>query len=1748
MGTVRPARRRAGVVVAAAAIAMATVTLAPAGDARAAAPRVSGSVVLDTNADGTVNGTTPTGLNEPGFGGVQIDVVCVGGAQDGAVLATTTSAANGTYAIEDIALVDGAGDATCASGQVAVRATVIDDRYSITNGAGPDNDTPRTADPQVGTSATFTLDTATDQSVTTLVRPDWYLDLGIPVDGGTGLPAVYTGSAPFDTSDPGCPATPQDGHDCAAQDLVVRNQDTVTFTYAVTASSLDNLSPTTGDVVLEQTLDLDPDGSGGNPASVATFARIPARCKPTGGGGTPPPTSVIIAHPSETVVAEGSFGPAGTTSLTLLCNLGVWTQTGDAITLQPVVQISGESPNGSQLGSAARIYAVDDAAVPTAVPDDNVGYGPIDVTAAPAYELDKKGFFEQQPATVDIGNGPEPGFYTYAVIQVKTLRKSGVEALQQPITVNEDVFGFLPDGTTAYPGMRYAIVGCAPNANGWPGTVGGRTAPYGNYNASFLDYSVIDSGTCAVARNTPGDQTSDYTLTFSGIDMSGVRYPTRDFSGSDLSAGPFYVASYQVAVFIPYAAVDAADGVPGDNAGGLTLYNRVGGFDPAGIGGANNFGAGVEPGYCDAASVDGQNLNAVGMPHCDTMPNGSRSDNVIGPTSFTFGPGYFAKYLLDQTVLYNANWQALPGLTAAHDGASELQPGQIADTHLNWINYGVPSGWTDSRLCDVFDNTMMQLVPSSATVAGGTDTLYAWLSADGPGTGNYDPTLEAAYNAKWIFEFGHIDVDYDTDGAGPDTGDTPMSTAVVNPSTGRFDGTWASQGSKRCEDNATSNGTWYTDPTQVPGGIDAVNAVRVRPGIDPATGLPTRQDFGVNNRLNFGMRIRDRFLGGPFSGTTIPVGAVAANFGSVRANENGDGNWTGRGYLPSPENTAVDGDRITVSRATLAIQKRTITVDGVGDGAADFGQTGSAVAGNAIVWEVVASVMATSTQPAPVTNLTITDVLPQYADYDPDCTAAITGGTPADVVQPDTPALGKTTLTWTIPSFTPNTPLPPRRICTNSDPLAPNGTSLVNHSVITYDGSPNQPFDDHTVVLDQTGEVKLRKTVDAPLDPLNDTQVYKLSAQNFSDTLSVGAPTIIEVFPYNGDALPLGGINRNPPSAFTGALRLTGAASVTNINGGTYAGQFLYSGDAPGTINQNLNLNTSTWCSESASAFTLVSGSGSCPAAFADVTAIKFIGAANLTPFTTVAMSGLTITFTLQAGDPIDPFSATANQPNNVYTDRFTMFSSTFTNQQGFQTLASNRTVVRTASHTVGDWIFEDRDGDGKYTDGRDLPAPDATVNLWYVPATGPAVQVGTTTSTDGRYLFTGLPSGRYYVEIPASQFAAGGPLAGFTISPTPASGTTEADIDENDDVSHDAIAGTGGSVVSNTFTLSATKNASTGALTGDEPTGENLHGVVDATTTDPFSNLAIDLALARPPAIDIEKEVCTLADNTCDPAAPLGTGGWSVDLVAGNGPDTEIATKVYGGTARWRITVTNTGDQYLSDVTVADAVVAGCAKATTDVAAFADLGPGAVEIYTCESTNLTAAIQPNTAVVTGTPPAGQGVVTDTDTASVQLTSQLDLHKVIVDPAPTDGNGDAATFPVSVSCVPPSGGAPTVTDVSLDRNGTVVSVVGVLVGSVCTVTETDTDGGIVTIAPASPITVIGAAATEVTITNAYPATPPPVVLPPVPVTTSPPPSSTDAPLPVTGGDSTRPIGAAIAAVLVGALLVVVAMRRRHRTS
>jgi len=86
------------------------------------------------------------------------------------------------------------------------------------------------------------------------------------------------------------------------------------------------------------------------------------------------------------------------------------------------------------------------------------------------------------------------------------------------------------------------------------------------------------------------------------------------------------------------------------------------------------------------------------------------------------------------------------------------------------------------------------------------------------------------------------------------------------------------------------------------------------------------------------------------------------------------------------------------------------------------------------------------------------------------------------------------------------------------------------------------------------------------------------------------------------------------------------------------------------------------------------------------------------------------------------------------------------------------------------------------------------------------------------------------------------------------------------------------------------------------------------------------------------------------------------------------------GGTATFQITVTNTGDVELTNVTVADASAPDCNRS------LGTLAPGqSAPTYTCTIANVTVAFD-NVAIATGTPPVG-GAVTATDTAPVTLTA-----------------------------------------------------------------------------------------------------------------------------------------------------------------
>jgi uncharacterized repeat protein (TIGR01451 family) len=138
------------------------------------------------------------------------------------------------------------------------------------------------------------------------------------------------------------------------------------------------------------------------------------------------------------------------------------------------------------------------------------------------------------------------------------------------------------------------------------------------------------------------------------------------------------------------------------------------------------------------------------------------------------------------------------------------------------------------------------------------------------------------------------------------------------------------------------------------------------------------------------------------------------------------------------------------------------------------------------------------------------------------------------------------------------------------------------------------------------------------------------------------------------------------------------------------------------------------------------------------------------------------------------------------------------------------------------------------------------------------------------------------------------------------------------------------------------------------------------------------------------------------------------------------------GGAASFSITVTNTGNVTLTNVTVTDSLAPACNASSSTIPALASMAPGVSVSYNCALTNVTASFT-NSATVTGTPPSGPNV-TATDTAPVTVTTPpppaVTHPKIAItkDPASqTIGQGGKATFTITVT----NTGDVTLTDVTV---------------------------------------------------------------------------------------------------------------------
>jgi hypothetical protein len=193
----------------------------------------------------------------------------------------------------------------------------------------------------------------------------------------------------------------------------------------------------------------------------------------------------------------------------------------------------------------------------------------------------------------------------------------------------------------------------------------------------------------------------------------------------------------------------------------------------------------------------------------------------------------------------------------------------------------------------------------------------------------------------------------------------------------------------------------------------------------------------------------------------------------------------------------------------------------------------------------------------------------------------------------------------------------------------------------------------------------------------------------------------------------------------------------------------------------------------------------------------------------------------------------------------------------------------------------------------------------------------------------------------------------------------------------------------SNDVTAATTNTAS---ATGTPPSGP------DVTSSTSSANVTISASTTDPNAgISVLVQVCTLAtEASCDPS---------------NAADWAASTTVYNTTVRWRVVITNTGTDPLTDIYVTSSL----APTENDCAGSVTAGPlnaGSVTDYECETDNVTApATVTQTVTASADPPTGPFITSAGSTATAQVESST----------PPPGTGIAALLQTSRW---PGGGSP----------------------------------------------------------------------------------------------------------------------------
>ncbi|MDQ0031067.1 DUF7507 domain-containing protein [Arthrobacter bambusae] len=1032
--------------------------------------------------------------------------------------------------------------------------------------------------------------------------------------------------------------------------------------------------------------------------------------------------------------------------------------------------------------------------------------------------------------------------------------------------------------------------------------------------------------------------------------------PTLAGDTSPIPPGMCYVSTWGIVVGIPNTSLNGSTGV--------SATNRVSQLSATDAAGNANYGGNPDPGTGMDNNQVASNTFLIGKQHGWTSV-------LKGPSP---GAPGFNLYKTDEF------YRGQPVGSNFNTGDGYVTQSSLYQSFVAVSLGGVkdlPAGFI---MCMTIDNahdtiaTTSQL-PSYATVFGAPNVTAAGI---------------------WTIQYG-------TGGnTGLNSGD---GTGWANP---------AAQQQGSC--NTSDSPSWYSSPSQVPGGAGAVTKVRfVLNQTLTIADQVTARGTGASDVLGeIGLKVR----------ASVPGGTVIPNYQWATGDPDAVTAANPSGTVVSTYNvadaTGVRGDRVTVTGVRVLVGKSS--------------NKAQYLAGQTTTFTLTPSSSALQASPAPLAqNIVLTDTLPSGLSYVGGSAVGSTNFSSACSTTACAPssvtvnANGTTTLIWQLGTVAAGTGLPKISYKALISATTTAGTNYTNTVVVAADNDSSPAryrTANATININGGASFAVAKSSPTPLTQPGDPKVFNLDFQNLSP-VDYASTDFVDWLPFNGD-------QRAPASSYgVGTVSLSGTPTVT---AGTQTVTFLYSNYATNQLNMATDTDPTTmnaaiqWCTQAQF------GTPGCPANFAAVTGIRLQGG------TITAHSATTIQYTL---------SATGDSNGDLYSNQATGRVAGL----GLP-VSSNTATVKTVLGSISGTVWDDSTNKNGLIDNGEPDLSGTTVQL--LDSSGTVIGT-TTTNSSGAYSFPNLRAGIYSVHVVQP--------AGFT--------TTQPNQGTNPAVNSHIHYGTN-TTAPITLTIGQNDTTENAGFVKDQPaiaiekdlngthandpnnpllvpTGSTLNvsfkvtntgnlalspvSVTDDTVTNfscPATSLAAGASMTCTGTTPAPGTPGGTHKNTATATgAPLGLDG--TPLVDANGnkvpnvsatdsgyaftPDphldlvktaTPTTVNNAGSTVAYSFLVTNTGNVPLTGVSVAETAFTGTGTAPVIAcpATAASVAPGAsvtcTATYAVTQADVDAGTVTNTAVANGTPPLNMAPVSSNPSSAVVTVQQAPAITLVKSASPSD--------------------------------------------------------------------------------------------------------------------------------------------------